>query len=131
MPQATQITVVDRDTSNLVFDPQSEVDNVHTFVLPNANGIPAGEAKLSVSLRTSGKNRKVRIKIVKPVVATETVNGVQNPIVVRYNMADLVFTFSGVSTLDEREEIMDIIHGLTAASESTMNDVIAGLKSIY
>jgi hypothetical protein len=132
MPNPSTITLTDRDSTDHVFDPsREEANNVQRFTKADANGVKIGESHLRVSLRETPSNYKVRLKLDRPTVVTETINGVDNPKVVRVSMADATFTFARNSTADERKEIIGLMADALAPDQTLLNAVILDLKGFF
>jgi hypothetical protein len=132
MPQFSAITLTDRDSTNHVFSPrQEEANDVFRYAKASASGVPIGESHLRVSLRETPSNFRVRLKLEVPIVATETVNGVDTPKVVRSGMVDTTFTFAKTSTTAERELLAGLMANALAAAQSDLDAVITDLQSIY
>jgi hypothetical protein len=131
MPAKSSVTLTDRGATDHVYAPSGEADGVHMFTKPDANGIPIGDSVLSVSLRKTPENRKVRLKLQCPVVQTETINGVSTPKVVRSNWVDVVFTFNRASSTAEREVLIGQIADALTASQTMLDGVVTDLQDLY
>jgi hypothetical protein len=132
MPQPTAITLTDRDAVEHVFNPsRDEVNDVFRFTKADASGVKIGESHLRVSLRETPSNFRVRLKLDRPTVVTETINGVDNPKVVRASMADATFTFARNATEAEREEIVGLLAAALGASQTMLNSVIVDLENFW
>lgn len=131
MPALSSVTLTDRDAATHVFVPGKEVNGVQTFRKADTNGVPIGESTLSVSLRDTPENRKVRLKLVVPQVQTETINGIDEPKVVRRNWVDCEFTFNGKSNAAEREVLVGMFADALTASQTMLDDVIVDLQGFY
>jgi hypothetical protein len=131
MPATSSVTLTDRSAASHVFTPVQPVNGVHTFIKKDSNGVPIGESQLSVSLRKTPENRLVRLKLLMPVVQTETVNGVSTPVVVRKNWADVEFTFNDSSDTAEREVLVGLMADALTSSQTMLDAVITDLEGLY
>lgn len=131
MPQLTSVVLKDRETTpvNHTFTPQELRDNVG--ILVNTQGVPVGNERLGVSLRYTGKKYKAVVTLACPVVATEVVNGVSKPTVIRTAYAEVHFNFDNTSTLQERKNIAGMTADALSASQGMINAVITELQSVY
>jgi hypothetical protein len=132
MPNPSTITLTDRDSNDHVFNPsRDEPNDVRRFTKADANGVKIGESHLRVSRRETPSVYKVRLKLERPTVVTETINGVDNPKVVRVSMADATFTFARNSTTDERKEIIGLMADVLAPGQTMLNSVILDLENFF
>jgi len=132
MPTPSTITLTDRDSTAHVFNPsREEANGVQRFSKSDASGVKIGESHLRVSLRETPSNFKVRLKLEKPTVVTETINGVDNPKVVRMSMVDCTFTFARNSTTAERKELIGQMADALAADQTVLNSVILDLDNFW
>jgi hypothetical protein len=69
----------------------------------------------------------MRIKV--PVVQTETINGVDNPKVVRMAMAEVRLSYDSGSSLAERQDLNAIVQSLLASA--AIKDVCENLNNLY
>lgn len=131
MAQATSFAVNDRKSTPVA----------HTFVPADANGslavfreagaIPAGDRKVTVSMRKTNGKYRVRLVLANPVVVTETINGVNRYKVDRTSFADVTFTFDETSSLQEREDTVGMFANALSDSLTVLDDTITGLNGIY
>lgn len=121
--------------TNIVINDRESTPVAHTFV-PNGKNPPtfkeAGETvigrnTLTVTSEETQTKRKVKINIVMPVVQTETVNGIDDPKIVRWNTAVLNFTFDVDSPLQERKNLVGLAYGALAADQTELDDVLTQL----
>lgn len=132
MPQAANITINDRESTPVahIFTPSGVKDQVATFVNLNATMITARE-RLSLSWRTNAGKHKVRLVLMAPVVATETINGVSVPKQLRVGFADLTLTFADTSTLQERKNIVGLLANALASSQAVVDPVLTNVEGLY
>lgn len=132
MPQLQTTVLTDRQSTpvNHTFVPRDIVGGVGTCV--ESTGIPKGNSELSISTRsTSNGVYKSRIKLMVPIVQTETVNGVSRPVVVRTSYADVTFTFSSESTEEERNNLVGMFADAFDPSNVLVNDAVVKLQGVY
>jgi len=128
--------------ANLVVNDRAGTPVAHTYTPDgdDANGIhifsektsvPAGNARYTIGLRqTNGKYRS-SIKLQVPVVATQTINGVSSPVVIRTAFAEVNFTFDAYSSEQERADCVGMLYNSLAAAQTQINDLVVKLSDIY
>jgi hypothetical protein len=128
--QITTITVNDSNATSHDFIPVSKEAGITTFEEKSSTS-SKGFWPLTVSLAenaTSGVSRfLMRIKV--PVVQTETINGVDNPKVVRMAMAEVRLSYDSGSSLAERQDLNAIVQNLLASA--AIKDVCENLNNLY
>lgn len=133
MPAFGNIASDDRESTPVThtFTPwRMSEDNTVAF-FKEAGATPWENNVLSLGIRatSANQNSKVRMKIEMPVVATEVINGVNYPKLLRTAIADVTFTFAKSSTTQERDNIVGILVN-TLAGSALANDVIVDLNSV-
>lgn len=132
MPTAATITVNDRETSpvahNFLWDGPAPGSTVWNFKEPGT--APIGDAYLALSSRKLGTKYKVRMLLSVPVVATQTINGVSSPLILRKGYADVTFTFEDTSTLQERKNLVGMFANSLASSQTVVDGVVTKLERI-
>jgi hypothetical protein len=132
MPALSPFEIIDRDTVTHTYEPIGSKDGVHFFSKADANGVVIGESTLSVSLRKTPANNKLRVKVVIPTVQTETVNGVSRPRIVYQNWANIELVFSESSTTADRQLLIDHVTDMfTSRTGSTLDEVAEDVKDLY
>lgn len=127
---------------NLVINDRAATPVAHTYTPDgdDANGVhvysekttvPAGNPRFTASLRKSNGKYRPTLKITVPVVQTQTLNGIASPVVVRTAYAEVNFTFDGLSSEQERADIVGLLVNAMAASQTQVNDMIVKLSDIY
>jgi hypothetical protein len=132
MPALTTITVNDREDTPVAhtYTPGAPSKGVYEFV--NSDGVPIGDEKLTVSISPTGNgNIRTRIRMMDPIVVTETINGVDRPKVERTAYASLEFTFSDRSSKQERENLVGKLANALSESQTFMMSVCTDLEGIY
>lgn len=128
--------------TNLVVNDRAGTPVAHTFTPDgdDANGIHiysekvgpvAGNPRYSIGLRQTSGKFKASVKLLVPVMATQTINGVDSPVVVRYAEANCTFTFDALSSAQERADCVGMFVNSLAASQTQVNDLVVGLSDIY
>lgn len=115
MPNMQPLSLIDSDGTSPphVFTPRDLTNNVATFVERKTGGIPLGDSRLSIGrTRTQTGREKISLKFAVPAVVDQTVNGVPSKVVQFTNYADLVFTFDGQSSTDQRSDLATFIYSL-------------------
>lgn len=127
---------------NLVLKDRATTPVSHTFTPDgdDANGVhqfsektavPAGNPSFTIRLRKSAGRYRPSIRLTIPVVATQTINGVSNPVVVRTAFAELNFTFDELSSDQERKDLVGQLADSLSASQTQINDLLVNLSDIY
>lgn len=133
MPALTTITLNDRETTPVahVFTPAAAPSGVAKFVRSAPSGVPLGAEVLTASLRRA--NEKIRGKLVLslPVVATQTINGVSDPVVVRPAFVEINFTFSEKSTQQERKNAIGLAYNAMASGQTALNSFFTDLEEFF
>ena len=132
MPQLQNAVLKDRATTpvNHTFTPRDIKGNVGELV--ETRGVPVGENRLTVSLRKTANGRyKGVVKLAIPEVATQTINGVSTPVVVRTAYAEVNVDFSATSSQEERNNAIGMLHSALAPTVVLVNDTLVKLEGIY
>lgn len=127
---------------NLVINDRATTPVAHTYTPDgdDANGVhvysektsvPAGNPRFTASLRSSNGKYRPTVKLVVPVVQTQTINGVSSPVVVRTAYAEVNFTFDALSSEQERADTVGLIANALAASQTQINDMVVKLSDIW
>lgn len=135
MPTIQNVVLTDRATTpvNHTFTPVNRIGE-DGLIVAESNGTKVGEPRLSIFPAKGGDNGakyKSRLLFVVPTVATETVNGVSYPKVVRNAVIEATFSFDKSSTLQERADCVGMFASGLAANKVLVNDVIVKLEGIY
>lgn len=132
MPQATTFTLTDREATPVVhtFIPNGET-KAGEWVFTETGPTKVGENRVHISTRKVGGNYKVRFLIVMPVVGIEVINGVSTPKVLRTAYSELNLTFSELSTLQERRNIMAFLAFAVPETQTMLNAVFSKLEMLY
>lgn len=132
MPQLQSVILTDRTPVtpvNLTFTPRDILAGVGTVV--NAAGTPIGEKRCTVSMRKSGSRYHGDVRLVLPVVATETINGVSRPVVIRTAYVTLNATFDEKSTEQERTDAIGLMASALGTGKVLINDALVKLEGVY
>lgn len=133
MPAFSSITVNDRESTPVAhtFTPDSK-DQAGVATYRESDGVPAGDNLITLSRRRLPSGLwKTRMVVTMPVMVTETINGVDRETVERIGKADVTFTYSDSSSLQERQNLVGILANALAASVSQVDDVVTALEAIY
>lgn len=128
--------------SNLVLNDRAATPVAHTFVprginkdgvatLVKNDGTFTGEQKFSLRTARNGNTVKTRIILARPVVQTETVNGIARPKVVRTASADLTFVFNSDSSEQERTDLVGMLASALGVSQALVHQTVVKGEDIY
>jgi len=131
MPQFAPVVIKDTAEVAHTYNPDSITGGVATLV--ESTGVPIGDKRITISsTKTQGDRRKLTFKFSFPVVQDATVNGVVKPTVVRTAYADVVFSFSGDSSLKERGDAADLVSNFFYLKEHALAAaLIKNLEGLY
>lgn len=127
------LTIQDRTSptpADHTFSPDGDDANrVHLF--SEKTGVPASNPRFSAQLRyTKGKYRPT-LRLAVPVVQTQTINGVDSPVIVRTAYVEVSATFDALSTAQERADAIGLMANAMATSQTQINDMLVNLADIY
>lgn len=121
--------------------PVTPVD--HTF-LPNgfsadrgtaffkkSGDTPSGDMRFALTKKDTPTKKRVSARLVIPVVSTETINGIDNPKVIRAAYANVEFTFDSNSTQQERDDCIGMLASALPSAQTVVNDTIVNLNPAY
>lgn len=106
-----------------------DANGVHLF--SEKTGVPAGNPRFSARLTSSKGKYRPSLRLQVPVVQTQTINGVSNPVVVRTAYAEVNFTFDALSSDQERKDCVGLTANALGASQTMINDLLVNLSDIY
>lgn len=127
---------------NIVVNDRAATPVAHTFT-PNGKTptgwdsftektpVTIGNPALNLRLAQGNGRYKPAMKLIVPVVQTQTINGVSTPVVVRTAFADVSFNFDGLSTEQERKDAVAFVANALAANQTMINALITGLEPIF
>lgn len=132
MPQLQNLVLTDRATTpvNHTFVPRDIIGVVATVV--ESTGVPVGNNRVSMSLRNTGQgNYRATLQFAFPIVASQVVNGITTPVVVRTSYVDLEFKFSNNSSEQERKDVVGQVMSALDPSKVLINDLLTKLQGVY
>lgn len=137
MPQLQNLVLTDRKPTPVehTFTPLDITNGVAEVV--ETQGVPIGNNRFTMTLKrlpaTSSQSTKYRaqLRLTMPVVATEVINGVDHPKVLRSNYVDLQFYFDATSTEQERKDLVGMLMSSLDPSKTLVNDVLIKLQAVY
>lgn len=132
MPQLQSIVLTDRSTPtpvNRTFAPRDGADGVGTTA--NVSVTPIGAERFSVSNKQTGTKFKGELRLVVPVVQTETINGVSRPVVVRTAYVTLLTSFDISSTEQERKDAIGMLQSSLDPTKILVNDALIKTEGVY
>lgn len=133
MPQLQSLVLTDRTTPtpvNLTFVPR-DIDAKGVGTVVNNAGTPIGEKRVTVSMKKRNSRYYGQVRISIPVVATETINGVSKPVVVRTAFVNVDVTFDEKSTEAERNDAIGLLSSALAPAKVLVNDALVKLEGVY
>lgn len=131
MSARANVVINDRKATPVAhtFSPDGEVGGIHVF--SEKTGVPAGDPSLTISLKESGGRKRSALKLRVPVVQTQTINGIDSPVIVRYAEVNVACSFDVLSTEQERKDAIGLMANALAASQAMINDLIVNYSDIY
>jgi hypothetical protein len=84
-----------------------------------AGATPLDDLKASLSRKITADNGRIKLtyKIAWPITATETINGVASPKLLRTAYANLEITCDAASTIQERENIIEVLRNTISSTK--------------
>lgn len=130
MPAISPITINDGADTPVAhtFNPD-RIDSDGVARFREQTGVYVGDNTLSTSLKTNATKIKSRALLALPITATEVVNGVSSPKVIRTSFADVNFTFDKASTTQERDDAITLLMNLMGTA--IFRSVVVDTESIY
>jgi len=131
MPQLQTLSLTDRQSTPVVhaFIPESINQNVGSVV--ENKDVPIGNPRFTVSLRQTARSYKANLKFSVPVVVTQTVNGVNTPVVARTSYVNCEFEFDKTSSEQERKDVVGMFQSSLAPGAVLVNDTVVKLQGVY
>jgi hypothetical protein len=132
MPAINTLSLENRaDTpANVDFNPVRIDGNVAWFKAPGNTTL--GDKLVSISARTTaGGYRKVILKVMLPVVSTDSSTGVDLVSVARKSHLTMEFSFAPDATEDEMNETVAYGYALLDSSQSLVDPVLTQGASFY
>lgn len=134
MPSIQNLILTDRQGTpvNYTLVPSgSPGPGVGVVALADASGAAVTERRLSVGLRKSGDRVRTTIKYQVPIIATEVVNGISTPKVLRVGYVDINFNFHNTHSEAERNNLVGEIASALASSKVLINDTVVKGQAVY
>lgn len=132
MPQLQNLVLQDRAATpaNHTFVPRDIRGEVGTVI--ESTGVPIGNSRYSVSLKKTPSGKfKATLNLAVPIVQTQTVNGVDSPVVVRSGYANCEFVFDETSTLQERKDVVGMFMSSLDSAKTLVDSVVTKLEGVY
>jgi hypothetical protein len=131
MPTLQNLVLTDRAGTPVdhTFTPGDRSNGVAT--VKKTDGTPMGDWKFSIALKKTATRRKASIRLVVPVVQTETINGIDRPTIVRTAYANLDVNFDISSTEQERDDLIGMLQSSLGESQTLVDGVVVGLDNVY
>lgn len=132
MPALASVTLTDRTPVTPVtftYVPRDIVDGVGTVI--SSSGVPLGEKRCTVSMKKRNNRFVGDVRMVNPVVVTETINGVSRPVIVRTAYLSLTVSFDEKSTEQERNDMVGFLSSACSTGKPLFNDTLVKLEGVY
>lgn len=133
MPQLQNLVITDRTPTtpvNHTFTPR-DINSQGVGTVVSSTGVPAGEKRASVSMSKRNSRYKGEFRLTLPVLATETINGVSRPVVVRTAYATLNVDFDEKSTEQERNDTIGMVASALAVGKTLVEGALVKLEGVY
>jgi hypothetical protein len=133
MPALQSVVLTDRTPVtpvNITFVPRGK-DPKGVGEVVASLGTPIGEKRCTVSMTKRGTRFVGQVRLVLPVVVTETINGVSSPVVVRTAYANLEVSFDEKSTEQERTDAVGLMSSALGTGKVLINDALVKLEEVY
>lgn len=133
MPQLQSIVLTDRAGTPVdhTFAPVGIDPKTGVAEVAESSGVAIGDKRLTISTRKTRERRRVSMRLVLPVVATETINGIEYPKIVRTNYANLDFNFDAASSTQERDDTVGMLASSLATTKTLVDGTVVNLEGIY
>lgn len=99
--------------------------------MTKSSGVPVGDMRYSLSTRKTAARRRISVRLVIPVVQTQTINGISTPVVVRTAFANVDFNFDATSTTQERKDLVGMLASSLDSSKTLVDKTLVDLEGIY
>nr|UJQ85411.1 MAG: putative coat protein [Leviviridae sp.] len=133
MPQLQNLVLTDRTPVTPVahtFTPR-DITSDGVGHVGSSSGTPIGEQRASVSMKKRGNRYKGEFRLVRPVVVTETINGVSVPSVSRTAYATLTVDFDERSTTQERDDMLGMVRTALDTGKVLTEGAFKNLEGVY
>lgn len=130
MPNIASLVLKDQASTpaDTTFAPRGKTQN-DIYTLAAATGQPLGDPTIKLAQnRTSGGRVKPRVNVAVPVVGTDPSG---KSLVVRTNFANIEFNFDGMSTLQERKDVIAFARNALAVDQTMMQSFIRDLEDLW
>lgn len=132
MSQLTNVVINDRAATPVAhtFVPQGVNQSVATFA--ESTGSPVSDPTITVKwVTTSGGRRRNVVKIAKPIVQNETINGIVMPKAVRVGYVEITMHTDASSTEAERNDLVGYVANLLASGQTLMMDTLVKNQGMF
>lgn len=134
MPAVTPLVINDRAATPVAhtFTPSGQDPVTGLWVFEELTGVPAARARFThvKKVQANGKIR-LRMGFAVPVVVTETINGVVKPTKIRDGYANVEFTFDGLSTDQERKDLVGYVFNSLNPAQTMIDKTLVNLENLY
>lgn len=135
MPALQPLVVTDRAGTpvnyTLIPDGEGAGSGVYTVSAADSTGVSISKRKLSLARRKSNGRIRTTVKFFVPTMATEVINGVSSPAVVREAFIDCTFNFDSRHTEQERNDVVGMFASALGVSKVLIHDTIVKDQDVY
>lgn len=135
MPAFQSLVLTDRQTTpvnhTLLPKGKDQSGSVYVVALPDSSGASITETRFSLGKRRTSDRSRSTLKLRKPRIVTETINGVAAPKVDLENYVDVTFNFSTRATEQERKDIVGMLESALAVAKTLVNDFVVKDQDIW
>lgn len=139
MPALQSVVLTDRTPVtpvNFTFNPTGEIhktggSTIGRVAAADASGNLLAEKVLTVGSRRTAGRFRASLRLVIPVVVTETINGVAIPRVVRTSIHNFESSFALDSTEQERNDAIGMLASALGVTKVLIHDTFVKGQSVY
>lgn len=135
MPALQNLVLTDRTPVtpvNLTFVPRGvNSEGVGMVVNAPVTGVPIGERRCTVSMKNRNGRFHGQVRLVLPILVTETINGVSVPTVARVSYVNLETSFDEKSTEQERNDAIGLMASALATGKVLIENSQVKLETVY
>lgn len=134
MPSLQSIVVTDRATTpvNHTLTPTALQSGNVGLVSEKVAGQPiSNQLRLSISNQMKNGKMRGRLVLTAPVVATEVINGVNSPKLLRTAVADLSVVFDEHSTTQERDDLVGMLASALANTKVLVDSTFVEGENVW
>lgn len=132
MSARTNLVITDRAGTPVAHTYSPDGDDTNgVHIWSEKTSVPAGNPRFTARLASSNGKYRPSLRLQVPVTQTQTINGVDSPVIVRTAYANVDFVFDSLSSVQERKDIVGMIADALSASQTQLNDLLVNLSDVY